>query len=117
MPLALNQICRFVLVDLRHAAHDPFALRDLVLHATCGAVVEIQVVPAVALRHPDDFLALVVDVVAELAPAVEERLRLLGDDRARGACRRVNLDQPDGLMSSLRVLERHRPAVLAPCEP
>ena len=44
-------------VDAEHVAHDPLALGDLLLHRTGDAVIEVQVVPAVALRHPDDFLA------------------------------------------------------------
>ena len=46
-----------VLVDLQDFAHDPVALRDLVLHGPGDAVVQIEMVPAVALGHPDDFNA------------------------------------------------------------
>ena len=113
MPLALNQICRVASSTLVDAAHDPLALGDLVLHPAGGAVVQIEVIPAVALGHPDDLAAGVLDVVAELAPAVVERLRLLRDDRARRAGRRVDFDDADGLVAALRVLEGDGPAVRA----
>src|SRR6185437_4422857 len=81
--------------------------------------------PAVALRHPDHFLA-VGDVVAELParvgdvairrPVVEEGRRLLVDHDARRATLGVDLDDAIGLMSALVVLERERAAILAPLE-
>jgi hypothetical protein len=113
-----------LLVHLFHAAHGPVALRDLVLHSTGDAVVQIQVVPAVALGHPDDLLA-VGDVVAEpfagaaaraCLVVVEERLRLFGDDGPRLAGRRVDLDDAEQLMAALVVLNRDGAAVLAPDE-
>ena len=72
-----------VLVDLLDVTHHPVTLRDLVLHGAGLAVVQVQVIPAVALGHPDDFLP-VRDVVAVLLPGIaEERRRLLGDHGAR----------------------------------
>ena len=112
-----------VFVHLLDAAHHPFAPRDLVLHLSGDAVVQIEMVPAVALRHPDHFLA-VGDVVAVLLArvalasvgraVVEEGLRLLGDDGARRAGRRIHLDDTVDLMAALVVLERERMAVLPP---
>src|SRR4030095_15900151 len=85
------------------ASHHPVALGDLVLHRAGRAVVEIQVIPAVPLRHPDVFAA-VVDVVAvPLGRAAEERLRLVAHERARGAAVRVDLDYAEHLMSALVV--------------
>ena len=49
------------LVNRDDAADDPIALGNLPLHCASRTVVQIQVVPPVALRHPDDFLS-VVDV-------------------------------------------------------
>ena len=40
-------------------AHQPFALGDLILHLAGDAVVQVQMLPAVAFRRPDDFLAVV----------------------------------------------------------
>ncbi len=47
---------------------------------------------------------------------VDERLGLLGDDRACAAGARVHLDHAIDLMAALIVLERERSAVLAPRE-
>src|ERR1043166_7047890 len=38
-------------------ADDPVAPGDLVLHLARRAVIEVKVIPAVALRHPDDLVA------------------------------------------------------------
>src|SRR5450759_3947385 len=64
-----------LLVDLLDAANRPLALRDLVLDRPRGTVEQVEVVPAVAFRHPDD-LAPVPGVVAELLArsAVARRL-------------------------------------------
>ena len=78
-------------VDLDDVADRPRALGDLVLHRAGGAVDQIEVVPAVALRHPDHFLAVGEVVAIALAGlqrgggavVIEKRLRLFGDHRAR----------------------------------
>ena len=78
-------------VDALDVADQPVALRDLILHLAGDAVVEIEMLPAIALGGPDDLLA-VVDVVAVAAArgepgaelvVVEERLALLVDQGAR----------------------------------
>ena len=106
-----------------HGAHDPLALRDLVLHPAGDAVVQVEVVPPVPFRHPDD-LPSVVDVVAELLPriprvgahpaVVEEAGHLLGDDGPRLARLRIHLDDAVDLMAALVVLECERPPVVPP---
>ncbi len=105
-----------VLVDLQDLAHDPVALRDLVLHGPGDAVVQIEVVPAVALGHPDELHA-VGEVAPEfLAGVAEEGLRLLGHDRARAPRDRVDLDDTVDLVAALVVLERDGRADLAPLQ-
>ena len=112
-------------VDLDHRAHDPLALRNLVLRASGGAVDQVEMVPAVALRHPDHVLA-VLEVVAILlarvgevavgGAVVEEGLRLLRDDRARLPGGRVRFDDAEHLVAALVVFEGDGAAVLAPLE-
>ena len=46
------------LVDAVHSADDPFAPGDRVLDRSRPAVVEVEVIPAVALRGPDDLAGL-----------------------------------------------------------
>ena len=65
MPLALNQICRAFSSTLTTLRTGQFPLVIWFFTRAGRAVVQIQVVPAVALRHPDDLLA-VVDVLPEL---------------------------------------------------
>src|SRR5262249_30723287 len=81
-----------------NAAHDPFAFRDLILHLAGHAVEKIEMVPSVALRHPDDLPAVGQIVAVLLARIAEEGLRLLADDGARLAGAGVNLDHAIDLM-------------------
>ena len=62
----------FVVVDIVDIAHHPIAPGDLVLHLAGEAVVQVEVLPAVALGGPDDFFA-VVDVVAVGAAGARDR--------------------------------------------
>jgi len=114
-----------------HAAHDPVALRDLILHATGLSVVQVEMVPPVAFRRPDQLTAGVcrattatlrqltvrVDVIGEVVPAVAVHEEALGDfidHRAHGASRRVDLEHAVDHVTALIVLERVRGAVLPP---
>ena len=100
-----------------HAAHHPIPPGDLVLHFPREAVVAVQVVPPVALRHPDDFPS-VIDVVAELLPrVVEEGGHLLVDDRAGLPRLGIDLDHAVDLVSTLVVLEREGAPIVAPLDP
>ena len=106
-----------LIVDARDAADHPLTPGDLVLHRARHAVEEIEVVPAVPLRHPDD-LAAVSRVVPELLARIgEEGLRLFRDDGPRGAGGGIRLDDPEHLVAALVVFEGERGTVLAPLEP
>src|SRR5690606_1830451 len=90
-----------------------------------AAIVQVQMRPPVALRHPDD-LGAVVDVEAPGPPAarqrprgaavVDERGRGLIDEYARMSGGRLDLDHPVALMPALVVLERETAAVAPPHE-
>src|SRR5690348_12935298 len=109
-------------VDALHSAHDPLAARDLILHRTGDAVVQVKMTPAVALRHPDD-LSTVVHIVTIPASRIgeaairgaitEERLRFVGNNGARLAVR-VDFDDAINLVSTLIVFKREPAAVFAP---
>src|SRR6185312_8695566 len=109
-------------VYIVHVADQPVTLRDLVLHFAGNAVVQVQMLPAIAFRCPDYFLA-VVDVVPvfpargkarpEIA-VVEKRLGLLVDQRTRLAGGSIDLDHSVDLMAALVVLEGKAAAVLPP---
>jgi hypothetical protein len=73
-------------------------------------------IPAIALRHPDHFLA-VGDVATKfLAGIAEKRLGFFIDDRACTAGRRIDLDHAVDLVSALVVLKRQRRTVLPPLQ-
>jgi hypothetical protein len=106
-----------LLIDLHHSPDDPLALRDLVLHLPGGSVHQVQVVPAVALGHPDHLFA-VADVVTQLLAGVgEEGLGLLADDGAGARRGGIHFDDAEPLVSPLVVLEGNGRAVLAPLQP
>src|SRR5262249_24592981 len=109
-------------VDEIDVADDPLAFGDLIFHAAGYAVVEIKMLPAVALAGPHDFFS-VVDIVAITASAgesgnkqvvVEKRLSLLVDHRTGLAGVRVDFDYAINLVAPLIVFEGERAAILPP---
>ena len=102
-----------------HPAHHPRPLRDLLLHRAGGAIIQIEMVPPVALRHPHRFGAAVQILAKEFSRVFEEGVvaRLLGDDCARRASGGVHLDHAEHLMPALVVLEGHGARVGAPDKP
>ncbi len=73
-------------------------------------------VPAVALRHPDQ-LAAVVEIVQEiLARVVDEGRALLVDDRANASAGGIDGQQPQHLVPALVVDERETTGVLGPAD-
>ena len=86
----LNQICRLSSrPDDR--SHGPGPLGDLVLHDPGQAVVEIQMVPTIPLRHPAHFLA-VAQLPAKFLAGVEKNVRLFRCARRAPWRLDVNLD-------------------------
>ncbi len=88
-----------LVIDAIDAAHHPTPLGDLVFHSAGVGVVEIEMVPAVALRHPDDFIRFIEIVGEELAAVVDEGFALFVDDGAGVAGlrhRRRRRAAPDG---------------------
>ena len=112
----------FVFIHLDHVADRPRALGDLRLHLAGGAVDQIEVIPAVALRHPDHFLA-VGEVVAKALAGlergggtvvIEKGLGLFRDDRSGLPGMRVDFDHAEHLVAALVVLEAERARVFPP---
>src|ERR1051326_8864885 len=109
-------------VDALPPSDHPLATSDLILHRSRGAVVEIEVTPTIAFRHPDDLLTIIYIVtilatgVSETAIRIaitKERPRLIGNECARFAVR-VDFDHAINLMTALIVFKRECPAVFAP---
>src|SRR5207247_795634 len=87
------------LVDVINRSDYPVAFRDLILHRAGLRVVEIKVIPAVALGRPDP-LAAVVDGARDEDRGVDEELRAAllalffnGDSRRAG--RRIHFVDAD----------------------
>ena len=99
----------FFLVNVLDPADHPFAPGYLVFNASRFSIVEIKMVPAVPLRHPDDFIC-VVDVTTEsFAGVVDKSLALFIDDDTGPAGRSVHTNYTQYLVTSL-VIEEREPA-------
>jgi len=97
-----------------HTPHHPLAFRDLIFHLAGAAVIKIKVVPAIAFRHPDDFLT-VIQVMAKFLAGVEKESRALFIDQSSSrAGRRIHFDYPINLMAALIVFKGESPAILPP---
>src|SRR5262249_22597597 len=112
-----------LLIHFVHRAHHPGALGDLILHAAGDAVVEVKVLPSVALAGPND-LAAVADIEADVLARIarvrdertvvdERRLALLADQHARSTVR-IDLDHAIHLVSALVIFERESAAIPPP---
>src|SRR2546421_7049675 len=104
-------------------ANDPIALSDLVLQFAGLTIVQVEVVPTIAFRRPDEFPPIVqfVSILLSSVPRVwnqgtiiNERGRLFRDHRPRFGCRRVNFDYAVELMPALVVFKRKSAAVFSP---
>src|SRR6185437_470144 len=104
---------RFV-IDALDAAYHPLPFRDLVFHLAGVGVIEIEMVPTVALRHPDDFVRRIEIVGEEFAAVVVERLASLVEDSAGGAGLGIDGDDAQHLMAALIVQERETPRIGRP---
>ncbi len=102
-------------VHVRHVLHDPRAFGDLILDLTRPRVVQPQVVPAVPLGHPDQFV-IAQPAAKELVRIADEGIAPLVDDRPRRARRRVDGHDAQHLMPALVVDERESRAVPGPAD-
>src|SRR4030095_2155283 len=121
----LEPYLSLLLVHLVDRANEPIAPGNLVFDLACRAVIQIEMTPSVALRRPNNLLA-----VGEIAPVSgsglseiaakwaigEERLRFFTDDCARFPGNRVDFDDPINLMPALIVFKGKSSAVLPPHE-
>ena len=105
----------FVLIHVDDLPHAPFPFRDLPFHSSCGRVIEVEMVPVVALAHPDE-LTSVFEVISEVPGVVDECCGRLLDDGAQDARLCVHSEYAVGLMSSLVEIHGHLTAVGSPCE-
>src|SRR5262249_30391317 len=104
-------------------AHDPVAFSDLVLHFAGRAVVEIEMVPAITLRGPDNFPAIVqliailfsgISGIGNQRTIVDEGGRLLRNHGARLGRQGIDFNHAVNLVTALVVFESKGAAIFAP---
>src|SRR5262245_43226596 len=93
-------------IETVYATDDPIALRDLALQPSVCGIEQVQVVPAVSLRHPDELVRLVELTQEELLAVVDERGATLLHNRSGLATPGVDRYDPQDLMTALVVQER-----------
>src|SRR5207244_9627356 len=93
----------FLVVHALDAAHHPGAAGDLGLDLAAAGVDQPEMIPAVALRHPDHFARAVEPVKEALVGVVHEGLALLVDQRARLAGPGIDRHDAEDLVPALLV--------------
>src|SRR5690242_593217 len=90
-------------IDAVDASDHPRSAGDLGFDLAGPGVIEVKVIPAVALGHPDDLARIVEQLEIELARVINERGTLLVDDGLGLASLRIDGDDPEHLMPALVV--------------
>ena len=103
-----------LIIDLGNGANDPVAAGDLGFHLAGWAVVQVEVIPAVALTHPNDFPAFIDVVPIVLRVIAVESGRRLVDYRSWMSGGGIHFDDPVQLVAALVVLKREGARILAP---
>ncbi len=70
----------FCFIHTLYAAHDPRPFGDLVFDLTCLLIEEVEVIPSVALGHPENFVAVIQVMDELLSGVIDERFALLIND-------------------------------------
>ncbi len=102
---------RVYAVDL---PHDPRALGDLVLQLSAAEIVQIQMVPPVAFRHPDHLVGGLQQLAMIVVGIIDEGLARVVDQCGDLAALGVDGHDPHRAVSSLVVVEREPTGVLVP---
>jgi hypothetical protein len=90
-----------LLVHIHNRTDWPLASGDLIFHRTGGSVIQIQVVPAIPLRHPNHFTT-IRDVAPELFPGGHQVYRVIEVDAATGTARAVINEDSKTLLRACR---------------
>ena len=92
-------------IDAVHPAHHPFSPGDLVDQFSARGVEEIEVIPAVSLRHPDDLTTVIEVVMKEFLEVVEKGFGRILDQGSGFAGPGVHRHDAHDLVSALIVEE------------
>lgn len=115
-PSELKPDLALFVIDAIDFVDDPFAFGDLVFGRAGFTVEEVEVIPAVAFGHPDDFLGFLKPMVVFFSGVADESLRGFGDERGGLAGFRIDGDDAEDLMSALVVEEGELRGVGIPVE-
>ncbi len=119
--VGMNSACAepdlpILFIDAIDAANHPFSRCDRVLDGTRVGVDQVQVVPAIALGHPDKFARLFKVIVVSLEGIIDEGVALFVDNRRNFAGLRVHGQPAADLMSALVIEEGETVRVSVPVE-
>src|SRR5690606_8293243 len=103
-----------VLVHMQHFAYHPLALGKLFFHLAALPVIEVEMVPSIPFRGPEDLLAIIEVKPVLFAAVVDKGIAALIDKDLYSPAGRIHFDDLVGLVPPLVVLEGKGPAVLPP---
>src|SRR6185369_4137825 len=95
----------FLDINAVDATDEPIAFGDLIFHRAGGLINQIEMVPAIAFRHPNDLAGRFDLLLVELAAVVDESLAGFIDDGAGRARLAIDADDAQRLMAALIVKE------------
>ena len=95
----------FFFIHLTDSTHHPLSLRELPLELPCLGIQEIEVVPAISLRHPENFPSFLHEIVRVFVGVINEGRTLLVDQGGHRAIGHGNGHHTQDLMPPLIVEE------------
>ena len=93
-------------INMMHSTHNPFALRQLSLHRARCDINHIQMIPSIALAHPQQLRRRVKPVHPDLVGVIDEGIERLGGDHAHGAGAEIHRKQRHRLVSAFITQQR-----------
>src|SRR5690625_7321353 len=92
-------------IDMVYISHHPFASCNLILYRPAAGDIEIEVPPAIALRHPNDFITILAIASKERGGIAKKGFRLLIHHNAAfpGLC--IHFTDVVALMTTLDALQ------------
>ena len=107
-PCDSEQQLVLVFIEALHAAHGPLAFGELPLQlAICGIVYK-DMIPAIALAHPENLVGFCQIACPKLAGVVDESLGRVLKECLGGTAGRIDTDHPHELVAAL-VIRKEEP--------
>src|SRR5258706_4731584 len=105
-----------LLVHALYPAHNPFSLRNLILHRAGFGVKKVKMIPPIAFGHPNDFIGLLQIFRETLAGIINEGLAFFVDKCLNAAVIRIDRENPEDLVAALIVKKSKPGGVTAPSQ-